>query len=136
MLIGIDERAPTATSPCRPLGTACFRDRRDRRRRVSLARRFHKEYGYTKASQTQAVNHGSRFKQFGEGTMLKTLAVVVLAMGMSVGMAQARGHMHMQKPLSPCETERPAAASCACGPGKMTCQKGMWCHAFMSVCRP
>jgi hypothetical protein len=40
--------------------------------------------------------------------MLKTLAVVVLAMGMSVGMAQARGHMHMQKPLSPCETERPS----------------------------
>jgi hypothetical protein len=55
--------------------------------------------------------------------MLKTLAVVVLAMGM-VGMAQARGHMHMQKPLSPCETERPAAASCACGPGKMTCPEG------------
>jgi hypothetical protein len=68
--------------------------------------------------------------------MFKTLAVVVLAMGMSVGMAQARGHMHMQKPLSPCETERPAAATCACGPAKMTCQKGMWCHAFMSVCRP
>jgi hypothetical protein len=66
--------------------------------------------------------------------MLKTFAVVVLAMGMSVGLAQAKGHMH--KPLSPCETERPAAATCACGPGKMTCQKGMWCHAFAGICRP
>jgi hypothetical protein len=65
--------------------------------------------------------------------MLKTLAVVMLTMGMSVGLAQAKGHM---KPLSPCETERAAAATCACGPGKVTCQKGMYCHAFAGICRP
>jgi hypothetical protein len=85
---------------------------------------------------TEAANVGGRLEKSGEGTMLKTLAIVVLAMGMSVGMAQARGHMHMHKPLSPCETERAAAATCACGPGKITCQKGMFCHAFASVCRP
>lgn len=68
--------------------------------------------------------------------MFRTFAVVVLAMGMSVGLAHARGHMHMQKPLVQCETDRPAAATCACGPAKVSCAKGMWCHAFASACRP
>jgi hypothetical protein len=69
--------------------------------------------------------------------MLRIFAIALLAIVMSVGLAQARGHMHAQKTaLLQCESERPAAATCLCGPGKMMCPKGVWCHAFISTCRP
>jgi len=64
--------------------------------------------------------------------MLRTFAVGLLAIGMSVGMAQAKGHK--PKALSYCETDQQLKGTCACGPAKMTCPKGMWCHAFTSAC--
>jgi len=52
--------------------------------------------------------------------MLRIFAVALLAIAMSVGLAQAKGHM--QKQNTPrCETERQAAATCACGPGQTLC---------------
>jgi hypothetical protein len=44
--------------------------------------------------------------------MLKTFAVALLATAMSVGLAEAKGR----------------------GPAKNVCQKGQWCHAFVSAC--
>jgi hypothetical protein len=69
--------------------------------------------------------------------MLRTFAVALLAIGMSAGLAQAKGHRHMAKPkasLAYCQTDQEAKATCACGPAKMACPKGMWCHAFASTC--
>jgi hypothetical protein len=68
--------------------------------------------------------------------MLKTFAVALLAIAMSAGLAQAKGHRHMAKPkaLASCQTELQTKATCACGPAKTSCQKGMWCHAFVSAC--
>lgn len=69
--------------------------------------------------------------------MLKTFAIALLATAMSVGLADAKGHKHKAAPkasLAYCQNEQAAAANCACGPAKMTCAKGMWCHAFVSVC--
>ena len=68
--------------------------------------------------------------------MLKTGAVVLLAIAMSVGLAQAKGHKHT---IPGCAVGQPAAATCACGTaanGKpLLCQKGQWCHyPFMKVC--
>ena len=64
--------------------------------------------------------------------MLKTFAIALLATAISVGFAEAKGHK--QKALSPCENGRAATATCACGPAKMVCPKGMWCQAFVSAC--
>jgi hypothetical protein len=66
--------------------------------------------------------------------MLKTFAVALLATAMSVGLAEAKGHMAKPKAPAPCQTEQQAAAKCACGPAKNVCQKGQWCHAFVSAC--
>jgi hypothetical protein len=69
--------------------------------------------------------------------MLRTFAVMLLAIVMSVGLAQARGHRFAPRPpLSQCETERATTATCVCGPAKVLCPKGMFCHAFINVCRP
>lgn len=66
--------------------------------------------------------------------MLKTFAVALLATAMSVGVAGAKGHMAKPKALSPCQTEQQVKATCACGPAKITCQTGMYCHAFGNAC--
>lgn len=64
--------------------------------------------------------------------MLKTFAVALLATAMSVGLAEAKGAK--PKAPAPCQTEQRAAATCVCGPAKNVCQKGQWCHAFVSAC--
>ena len=66
--------------------------------------------------------------------MLRIFAVAVLALSMSVGLAEAKGHMAKPKALSPCQTEQQAKDTCACGPAKMACPKGAYCHAFISAC--
>jgi hypothetical protein len=38
--------------------------------------------------------------------------------------------------LAYCETDQKSNGNCACGPAKMPCGKGMWCHAFSSTCSP
>jgi len=68
--------------------------------------------------------------------MLKTGAVVLLAIAMSVGLAQAKGHKHT---IPGCAVGQPAAATCACGTaanGKpLLCKKGQWCHyPFLNTC--
>jgi hypothetical protein len=66
--------------------------------------------------------------------MLKTFVVALVAMTMSVGLAQAKGHKAPKASLAPCQTEQQAKAACACGPAKMACGPGMWCHAFANAC--
>jgi hypothetical protein len=66
--------------------------------------------------------------------MLKVFAVALLATAMSVGLAEAKGHMAKPKALSPCQTEQQVKDTCACGPAKIACQKGMYCHAFGNAC--
>lgn len=69
--------------------------------------------------------------------MLRTFAVALLAIAMSAGMADAKGHKQKAPPkasLAYCQTDQEAKANCACGPSKMPCGKGMWCHAFSSTC--
>jgi hypothetical protein len=74
--------------------------------------------------------------------MLRTFAIALLATTMSVGFAHAFGMLrHGHKllgahPLTWCENNRQAAATCACGPAKTVCPKGMWCHSFTSTCTP
>ena len=79
--------------------------------------------------------------------MPKTFAVVLLASTMCVALAQAaaifpagmlrHGHNLLgAHPLTWCENNRQAAATCACGPAKTVCPKGMWCHSFTSTCSP
>ena len=68
--------------------------------------------------------------------MLKTGAVVLLAIAISVGLAQAKGH---KRTIPGCAVGQPAAATCACGTavnGKpLLCQKGQWCHyPFAKTC--
>ncbi len=68
--------------------------------------------------------------------MLKTFVIVLLATAMSVGLAEAKGAKHKATPkaLAACQTEQQAKDTCACGPAKITCPKGMWCHAFTNAC--
>ena len=70
--------------------------------------------------------------------MLKTFAVALLATAMSVGVADAKGRpMAKQKaPAMSCNAEQPATDTCACGPAKTVCQKGMFCHSWASACSP
>ena len=70
--------------------------------------------------------------------MLRTFGIALLVTAMSVGLADAKGAKHKAPPktLAYCQTDQPAAATCACGPAKVTCPKGAWCHAFSSTCRP
>jgi hypothetical protein len=63
--------------------------------------------------------------------MLRIFAVAVLATAMSVGLAEAKGK---PKALSPCQTELQTKATCACGPAKIACPAGAYCHAFMNAC--
>jgi hypothetical protein len=65
--------------------------------------------------------------------MLRTFAIALLATAMSVGLAEAKG-MAKPKTLSPCQTEQQAKATCACGPAKVACSAGAYCHAFVSAC--
>jgi hypothetical protein len=67
--------------------------------------------------------------------MLRIFAVGLLATVMSVSIAEAKGHMAKQASLSSCQTELQTKATCACGPAKVLCPKGMYCHAFMNMCR-
>jgi hypothetical protein len=62
------------------------------------------------------------------------LAKVALAIGMSAGLAEAKGHMAKPKALPYCDMEQQTKATCSCGPGKVMCPKGMWCHTFTSTC--
>jgi hypothetical protein len=69
--------------------------------------------------------------------MMKTVTIALLATAMSVGLADAKGHKHKapaKASLAYCQTDQPAKANCACGPAKMPCPQGMWCHAFASAC--
>jgi uncharacterized protein (DUF1499 family) len=67
--------------------------------------------------------------------MLRTFAIALLATAMSVGVAHAKGHKAAPKASLPqCQTEQQAKAKCACGPAKVACPAGMWCHAFVSAC--
>jgi hypothetical protein len=69
--------------------------------------------------------------------MLKTFAIAVLAMAMSVGLADAKGRpAAKQPPKMSCNAEQPASDTCACGPAKNVCQKGMFCHFPSSICSP
>jgi len=79
--------------------------------------------------------------------MLKTATIALLATIISVGSAQAaatfsagmlrHGHKLLgAHPLKWCENNRQAAATCACGPAKTVCPKGMWYHSFTSTCSP
>jgi len=68
--------------------------------------------------------------------MLKTCAVVLLAIAMSAGWAQAKGHKHT---IPGCAVGQPAAATCACGTAAngrpLLCKKGQWCHyPFAKTC--
>ena len=66
--------------------------------------------------------------------MLRTFAIALLA-AMSVGLADAKGHKAPPKAsLAPCATELQVKATCACGPAKITCPAGAYCHAFMNAC--
>lgn len=67
-----------------------------------------------------------------EQNMLRIFAVTLLATVMSVGWAEAKGHK--PKALSPCQTELQVKATCACGPAKVACPAGMYCHAFANAC--
>jgi len=66
--------------------------------------------------------------------MVKTFAVVLLALVMSVGFAQAKMH----KMIPACAEGQQAAATCVCGPAagrhSLLCKKGQWCHSFMHAC--
>jgi len=66
--------------------------------------------------------------------MLRIFAIALLTTAMSVGLAEAKGHIAKPKALSPCQTEQQAKATCACGPAKMACPAGAYCHAFVSAC--
>jgi hypothetical protein len=66
--------------------------------------------------------------------MLRIFAVTLLATTMSVGLAEAKGHKAQPKALSPCQTELQVKATCACGPAKIACAAGMYCHAFANAC--
>jgi hypothetical protein len=66
-------------------------------------------------------------------TMLRTFAVALLATSMSVGLAEAKGHKP-KATLAPCQSEQQVKGTCACGPAKIACPAGMYCHAFMNSC--
>jgi hypothetical protein len=73
-------------------------------------------------------------KALGRKTMLKTLAVALLAIAVPVALAQAHGmghHMHRHM-IPGCAMGQPAAATCACGAAAnhrpLLCHKGQWCH--------
>ena len=70
-----------------------------------------------------------------EETMLRTFAIALLATAMSVGLADAKGHKAPPKAsLAPCATEQQVKTTCACGPAKIPCPAGAYCHAFMNAC--
>ena len=66
--------------------------------------------------------------------MLRTFAIALLATTMSVGLADAKWHMAKPKALPVCPTELQVKATCACGPAKIACPAGAYCHAFMNAC--
>jgi hypothetical protein len=69
--------------------------------------------------------------------MLRTFAIALLATTMSVGFAHAKGHKAAPKAsLAPCQTEQQVKATCTCGPAKIACPAGMYCHAFINSCSP
>jgi hypothetical protein len=63
--------------------------------------------------------------------MLRIFAIALLATATSVGVAEAKAK---PKALSPCATEQQVKATCACGPAKIACPAGAYCHAFMNAC--
>ena len=69
--------------------------------------------------------------------MLRVFAIALLATAMSVGLADAKGHKAPPKAsLAPCATEQQVKTTCACGPAKIACPAGMYCHAFANSCTP
>ena len=67
--------------------------------------------------------------------LLATTISVELAQRLlpSVGMARANGH-RLKPPLAQCQTAQQAKEACACGPAKIACPAGMYCHAFANTC--
>ena len=65
--------------------------------------------------------------------MLRIFAVTVLATVMSVGLAEAKGHKPKAS-LASCQSELQVKGTCACGPAKVACPAGMYCHAFANAC--
>jgi hypothetical protein len=65
--------------------------------------------------------------------MLRTFAIALLATTMSVGLADAKG-AKPKASLAPCATELQVKGTCACGPAKIACPAGAYCHAFMNTC--
>src|SRR5262245_24850635 len=71
-----------------------------------------------------------------EETMLRTFVIALLATAMSVSLADAKGHKPKAPPkaLPYCQNAQQTKDTCACGPAKVVCPKGMWCHSFISTC--
>ena len=67
-----------------------------------------------------------------EKNMLRIFAVALLATTMSVGLAEAKGKPKAS--LAPCQSELQVKGTCACGPAKIACPAGMYCHAFWNSC--
>jgi hypothetical protein len=65
--------------------------------------------------------------------MLRIFAVTVLATVMSVGLAEAKGPKPKAS-LASCQSELQVKGTCACGPAKVACPAGMYCHAFWNSC--
>ena len=73
--------------------------------------------------------------------MLRIFAIAPLATAMYIGLAEAKSPVislglakaHI-KALSPCQMEQQAKATCACGPAKIVCPAGMYCHTFANAC--
>jgi hypothetical protein len=68
--------------------------------------------------------------------MLRTFAVALLATAMSVALADAKGRKAPppKASLAPCATEQQVKTICACGPAKIACPAGAYCHAFINAC--
>jgi hypothetical protein len=67
--------------------------------------------------------------------MLRIFAIALLATATSVGLADAKGRKAPPKAsLAPCATEQQVKTACACGPAKIACPAGMYCHAFINSC--
>src|SRR5262249_62350824 len=76
----------------------------------------------------------------GEQTMLRISVIALVATAMSIGLAEGKSATGLAlakahaRALSPCQTEQQAKATCACGPAKIACPAGMYCHAFENAC--
>lgn len=83
--------------------------------------------------------NGAKYLLGGQ-TMLRISAIALVATAMSIGLAEGKSATGLvlakahARALSPCQTEQQAKATCACGPAKIACPAGMYCHAFENAC--